>query len=133
MNYIRELAELLECGMQCFFHKKNKSIEYYPDMDEVMSDMESWQDIMRKIEEDFDNYVKVSKMDSIQSFRVMERFTDQIDSILFREKAENILSRPKPFWNFKNLIEQSEFRQAWFDFRLNENMEWVKKQLDQGK
>ena len=56
----------------------------------------------------------------------MERFTDQIDSILFREKAENILSRPKPFWNFKNLIEQSEFRQVWFDFRLNENMEWLK-------
>ena len=52
-----------------FFHKKNKSIEYYPDMDEVMGDMESWQVIMRKIEEDFDNYVKASKMDSIQSFR----------------------------------------------------------------
>jgi hypothetical protein len=69
-------------------------------------------------------------MDSTHSFQVMERFTNQINSDYLREKLENALNRRKPFSNFKYLVEQSEYRQAWFDYIFNKNIEWVKEQTE---
>jgi hypothetical protein len=69
-------------------------------------------------------------MDSNQSFRVMERFVDRVDSEKFREKLINALNRRKPFRNFKYQIDDSDYRQDWFDFKLQQNMEWVKEQIE---
>ena len=130
MNHIKEIAELLECGFICFLHIENKTIESYLETDDFFFEDNPWQEVMDKIDSDYDNYIKITKMDSTQSFQVMERFTDQIDSDYFREKLVNALNRRKPFSNFKYLVEQSEYRQAWFDYRLDKNIEWVKEQIE---
>ena len=127
-NQIREIAELLECGLQCYVHKPTDTIEYHPDIDE-MFDPEPWQDLIDKIEENWDDYERFEKMDSSQAFRVMEDFVDSIDPNETKKRLEYALSRPKPFRNFKYEIDQSKYRQTWFDFRLNANINWVKKQL----
>jgi len=44
-------------------------------------------------------------------------------------KIELALEWKKPFSNFKNLIETSTYRQAWFDFKRAENEKWIKEQL----
>ena len=47
----------------------------------------------------------------------------------FKKKLIAALNRPKPFRNFNYLIHESDFRQEWFDFRQERNVEWVKEQI----
>jgi hypothetical protein len=63
----------------------------------------------------------------------MERFVSQIADEQFQAELENILERKKPFQNFKNRIDNSDFRQKWFDFKTNELEKNVVKQLERGK
>ena len=128
---IKEIAELLECGNQCFIHIKNKTIEYYPDPNDFISDLEPWQDVIDKVESNYDKYIKISKMDSNKSFQVMEKFIEFVSDSNLRNELEKALSRPKPFRNFKYIIEESEYRKAWFDFRSIANTDWVKKQFEE--
>ena len=70
-------------------------------------------------------------MDSNRSFPVMVKFIEIVKTPELKVKLENVLSKPKSFRNFKYIIDESEYRQAWFDFRLSENMDWVKEQIDE--
>jgi hypothetical protein len=130
-NQIKEIAELLECGHQCFVHKPTGAIEYHPDPLGTLHNLEPWQDLIDKIEENWDDYERFETMVSSQTFLVMEDFVNSLDNDDIKKRLEYALSRPKPFRNFKYEIDQSDHRQSWFDFRLNANIEWVKEQLEE--
>lgn len=59
----------------------------------------------------------------------MEQFIDQITDKQFQLELENILQKKKPFKNFKNSIDNSAFRQKWFDFKKTELERIIEKQL----
>ena len=128
-NQIKEIAELLECGHQCFIHKPTGSLEYHPNLVDSMMDQEPWQEIIDKIELNWDDYEEIEKMGPSESFNVMRDFVESLGIGKDKERLEIALSKPKPFRNFKHQIEQSEYRQAWFKFRLDSNIKWVKNQL----
>lgn len=65
------------------------------------------------------SYIRIQKMNSNQSFRVMEAFLENIKSESLREKLDNALRVSKPFRNFKYLIDNSDYRQNWFDFKFS--------------
>ena len=48
------------------------------------------------------------------------KFKGMVYDAAFQEK--------KPFQNFKMLVESSDYRQDWFDFRDFANIGWVKEQ-----
>ena len=50
---IKEIAELLDCGQLCFFHKKTGNIEHHPDPNSEFFDPDMWHDEIIKIESDF--------------------------------------------------------------------------------
>ena len=50
----------------------------------------------------------------------MEQFTEQLPDEKLRIELVNILARKRPFQNFKNKVDQSDFRQHWFDFKQKE-------------
>ncbi|WP_121667471.1 UPF0158 family protein [Mesonia aquimarina] len=134
MNYsektIRELADLIDCGHVCFLEKTTEKIEYYPEETDLLYDEEiPWQDIIDKIENNPADYIRIEGMNSNQSFRVMEKFTGNIEAEPLREKVIDALNRPKPFGNFNYLVEGSNYRQEWFDFKLAQHMLWVKDQI----
>jgi len=129
-DQINEIAELLDSGLLCFIHRENGIIESHPDHMDHMADLEPWQDIIDKIELDFDNYIKIQKMDSSQSFRVMVDFIDTVDAPDLKKQLERILNRPKPFRYFKHEIDESDYRQEWFDFKHKMIMNWVTEQLE---
>ena len=127
---IKEIAELIDCGHLCFLEKKTGKIEYYPEEIDLFFDEENpWQDIISKIESDKNSYIRIEKMNSNQSFRVMEAFLGNIKSEPLREKLDTALRAPKPFRKFKYLIDNSDYRQNWFDFKFDENFLWVKTQI----
>lgn len=59
----------------------------------------------------------------------MEQFTEQLSDKKLRTELENILAHKKPFQNFKNKIDQSDFRQSWLDFKQKELEKRVKTEL----
>lgn len=128
---LNELADNLECGLRCFVHKNNKSIVTIPDtINKPDSDSEYWDDAKDEIENNFGSYVEVEKMDTHESFRLMENFIDTVTDLQQKKKFEEALRRPRPFGNFKFEINNAgPYRQKWFDFKKQQLIAWVKKQL----
>lgn len=127
---IKEIAEWLNTGMMVFYHKETGEIKYHPDPDAPYFEPELWQEEIDKIENEREKYLRFESMESHQAFKVMEHFADSLADLKFKGMVYDRLSRKGPFQNFKILVESSEYRQAWFDFRDSANIEWVKEQLE---
>lgn len=59
----------------------------------------------------------------------MERFVAQLTNQRFKLKLDDILYQSRPFQHFKHAIDNSEFRQQWFDFKQSELEKIVEKKL----
>ena len=127
---IREMAELLLCGQICFLNFRTGEFDYHPsEMDFFPDEENPWQEVIDKIENNWGDYIRIEPMNSHQSYAVMESFAYQLEADGFRKKLLTSLNRPKPFRNFNYLIQESDFRQEWFDFRQERNIEWVREQI----
>ncbi|MGI0108180.1 UPF0158 family protein [Salinimicrobium sp. WS361] len=127
---IQEMAEHLLCGNLCFLNTITSNFEYHPaEMDFFPDEENPWQEVIDKLEKNWDDYIRIEPMNSNQSYGVMQSFADRLEADDFREKLLAALSRPKPFRNFNYLIHQSDFRQEWFDFRQERNVDWVREQI----
>lgn len=128
-QHIKEIAELLDCGKLCFFHKTTGTIEHYPDPDNAYVELDEWQETLDKIDSDRGNYLKFERMDSSQGFRMMEDFANSLTDENLRIRLFEQLSQRKPFSKFKWVIDNSDYRQNWFDFKEQANINWVREQL----
>jgi hypothetical protein len=131
-NIIREIAQELDCGNECYYNLKTNEIIAIPNFSQV-SDEEEFKEIFRKDLEKINGnktgFIKIEIPESFQSFRIMERFVVQLNDQNFKSELQDILGNKKPFRNFKNTIDQSEFRQSWFDFKQKELEKIVENQL----
>jgi len=126
---IKEIVELLDCGQLCFFHKTTGSIEHYADPYGPYFDPEPWQDAIDKVEADRSNYQEFEKMGSNEAFQVMKDFANSLPDEEFNNQLFKLLSQNKPFSKFKWAIDNSEYRQDWFDFKGQASINWVLGQL----
>jgi polyphosphate kinase 2 (PPK2 family) len=115
--------------MICFYHRRTGTIEHYPDPNDPYFEPESWQETIDRIDNDFNDYLQFEKMDSNQGFQVMENFASSIDDINIQNRLFELLSKSKPFAHFKMAVETSKYRQNWFDYKQNANIEWVRQQI----
>jgi len=131
---IKEIAEQLDCGFRCFWHKKNGEFVFvpdtlkYPDMD-----IDAWADEMEKLDHNYGDYREIAQLESSDSFEIMADFVETLsDSNRLKDKLIDALNKRKPFREFKFVIDHSgEFRQKWFDFKNMRMQEWVKKRFDE--
>jgi hypothetical protein len=127
---IVEIAELLDCGMICYYHRTNGSIESYPDPESDFFDPEPWQDVIDKVKKDKKNYLDFEKIDSNRAFEIMENFAHSQSDTAFKNQLFDRLSNRKPFQNFQSLVDSSAYREDWFDFKKKSNIDYVKHQLE---
>jgi hypothetical protein len=129
---IKEIAENLDVGMVCFYHKTKGELEFYPDENNNPGfDEESWMDVMDKVSESREEYISFEPMDSRESFRVIENFIAQIDDIPTHNKFIEAVSRKKPFANFKNMLHYyPELLKQWYVFKNETYIENVKEQVE---
>jgi hypothetical protein len=127
-----EIADLLISGMVCVIEKKTGKIDSHPeDMNFFEEEENPWEELIEKVEEDWDSYILIDPMPSNESFNVMKNFTDKLEESELKVRLIYALEKAKPFHNFKNIIDDSgEYRQKWFDFLLQENIKWVKMQYE---
>ena len=100
-------------------------------MEEHYADEELWADVLEELEENWDKYIQIEKMESYESFNLMADFAESVDSKELRESLINALNKKHPFRNFKWVVDNSgPYRQKWFDFKNHRLIEWVKDQLE---
>lgn len=131
-HVVREIAQELNCGNECYYNSKTNEIIAIPDFLQV-SDEEEFKEIFRedlaKIKQQKKYFIKIKTLKSYESFKIMERFIEQIHDQIFKLELQGTLLLKKPFQNFKHKIDQSDFRQSWFDFKQNELEKIVENQL----
>jgi hypothetical protein len=128
---LKEIAEMLDMGMVCFYHKTNGEMEYYPDeMRNPGFDDELWAEVIDKVDENYGDYLRFEGMSSSESFRVMENFISNIDDIPTHNKFIDAISRKKPFRQFSDLLfDYPELREQWFAYKSESYIEYVKDQI----
>jgi hypothetical protein len=129
---IKEIAEMLDMGMVCFYHKTTGEMEYYPDEERNPGfDDEAWAEVINKVDENDDDYLRFEGMSSSESFRVMENFISNIEDIPTHNKFIDAISRKKPFRHFSDLLfDYPELREQWFAYKSESYMEYVKEQIE---
>ena len=132
-NIIKEIAENIDCGFNCYYNSKTNEIITIPNFLNI-SDEEDFkefiQEDLEKINKQKADFVKFEVLESSELFKIMERFVEQIPDQKFKSELENVLYKKKPFQNFKYLINNSDYRQKWFDFKQIELERIVENQLN---
>ena len=122
-NIIKNIAQELDCGFNCYLNLKTEEIITIPGFSYVSDEEEfrkAFEEDYKKIEQHKADLIKFEVLESFESFKIMEQFTEQLPDEKLRIELENILARKRPFQNFKNKVDQSDFRQSWFDFKQKE-------------
>lgn len=129
---IKSIAEDLDIGMKVYIHTETNEIKTIIDLEQHYdADTEAWEEDINDIEENIDKYFQFERMDSRESFQLMEDFVETVKDYDLKDKLESSLSRSKPFRNFKNIIDAEDYyRQQWFNFKDERNIEFVKEQLE---
>ena len=133
---IKEIAQELDCGNDCYLNIKTTEIIGIPNFSQI-SDEDEFKEIFRadleKINQQKADFIKFEALESFESFKIIERFVGQINDRNLTSELENILKKKRPFQNFKRSIDNSNFRQKWFHFKQDELEKIVEKKLNKQK
>ena len=93
--------------------------ELYNDVKADMAKIDSWEEVIR-----------IERPTPDEFFGFMERFVDEvIPEGNLKDKFWNALSRSHPFRNFKALVDDCAYREAWFNFKEEALEEYVRGRL----
>jgi len=128
---IKDIAEMLDMGMVCFYHKPTGTMDYYPDeFRDPGYDEEPWAEVIDKIAENYGEYQRFEGMSSPEAFKVMEDFIAGINHLPTHNKFIEAISRKKPFANFNHLLhDYPDLREEWFKYKLARGIAYVKEQI----
>jgi hypothetical protein len=130
-DVIKDIAQNLEAGMNSWYHIPTAEVLSAPDRMKHDIEDELWEDTFDEIDEKMHECIAFECLETHEEFRIMQSFTENevIDKRL-QARLINALSNRKPFRHFKDIIDYSDYRQAWFAFRTQWYMEYVQNELD---
>jgi len=132
---IKQVADEIECGQNCYWHKPTGELMFIPEgVENYDSDPgEGWEEELKKLENNPDDYVEIERMRSHESFQVMESFVGTLSSSSnIAQRLTYALGNKKPFQGFKYIIDNSgDARQMWFDFKTQAIKNWVHEKVDE--
>ena len=127
---IKEIAENIDCGMVCFINTDTLETENAPQT--FIEDPEEFEMITGMTAEDmklkyldWENYITVIPLESYEAFKIMEYFVDTVSDKILQNKLIDALNRKKPFAGFNSVVDNSDYRQKWFDFKQQQLEEHV--------
>jgi hypothetical protein len=125
---VHDVAEYIDCGLVCFINPETLEVEEIPKgmvdgfsdfslNSELEDDEDEDEDEQKILHQDWETCITVEPRESNESFKIMERFVDEVNDKNLKNKLINALNNRKPFVNFKNIVESSDYRAAWFAFK----------------
>jgi len=124
---MKEIADELHTGMQCYLNTKTGELVFVPNED-LIDDVAPWKDAYKKLENNY-SYQEIERPGSKEQFTIMEDFAIALPDGKFKQELYDILDDEKPFRNFKKAIERSEVRNDWFAFNNQKLLEWVEEEV----
>jgi hypothetical protein len=132
---IKRIAGEIDTGMICYLNPNTLEVEsvlgesYYAFEDDDYK--EYYQEVYDKVDR-WENIIRFDPPVSWQSFKIMEDFIKNCipDNDTVKSYLWNALSKRKPFQHFKGIIDNSRYRQRWFDFKQSRLEQLVSEQLD---
>ncbi|HEY3370647.1 MAG TPA: UPF0158 family protein [Prolixibacteraceae bacterium] len=136
-KYLKAVAEIaggLDAGLFCFLNMDTLETEVVPesflvDLDEFEQYKEEWGDNIEFKYPSWENCMTFEPLESHESFKIMERYTNQLEDKKLQIQLVNALNHRKPFAHFKFIIDNSVYRQDWFDFKKHRLEIYVKELL----
>jgi hypothetical protein len=129
-NTVREIADWLQCGLECWIHKLKGTMYFLPKKDDPYFDPEQWREVLYALEGNESDYLVFQTMDSSQSYRMMQDFTWSLQESFERTELERALKSARPFHHFKLLVDVSDLNEKWSNHRFDAHMDWVKSQVN---
>lgn len=130
---IKEIAQELDLGMNCFINIDtgeyeiliNKSLNPYWDDDESI-----FKEIEERIES-WENLINIEPPCTELSFQYIEQFIDDIipTGSSLQDELYEAISKRKPFRNFRNIIDCSDYRETWFVFKEERLIEYINREI----
>ena len=124
---VHTVAENIDCGLVCFINPETLEVEEIPkgmldgfsdfSLDPEFGDEHEDEEEQKFLHDEWETCITVEPRESSESFRIMERFVDEVNDKILKNKLINALNNRKPFANFKNIVESSDYREAWFAFK----------------
>ena len=132
---VKEVAGSIDAGFVCFLNTDTLEIDEFPR--ELLSNSYLYTmntgvslDELNLKYTQWENYITIEPLEGNESFRIMEKYAEQLDNARLRAQLVNALYNPKPFANFKRIIDNSDYRQDWFDFKDNQLQDYVKTMIE---
>jgi hypothetical protein len=128
---VHTVAENIDCGLVCFINPETLEVEEIPKgmvdglsdfsiNPEFEDDEDEDENEQKFLHEDWENCITVEPRESSESFKIMEKFVDEVNDKNLKNKLINALNNRKPFANFKNIVESSNYREEWFAFKQHQ-------------
>lgn len=120
---VHDIAGSIDCGMICFINPETLEMEDIPKTlleEGFIFDIEEDEEednMMNMKHHKWEKCITVEPRESRESFRIMENFVSEIDDKKLQNRLSIALSNRHPFANFKNLIDNSTYREQWFAFK----------------
>ena len=126
---VNEIAQYIDMGMLCFLNPETDELDFIPqeiyyeanyddDPEKVkqeLNDTHGWE-VIKFL--DWKSSIGFEPLSSSESFRIMERFTHLLpDDKPIRSRLLKALRNRKPFANFGRIIDDSDLREDWFEFK----------------
>lgn len=129
-NTVREIADWLQCGLECWIHKHSGTMYFLPNVEDPYFDPSQWEDVLADLQGHEDEFLVFQTMETPHSFRIMQNFAFSMIDCAMRNELECALSGPRPFHRFNARVENSPMSEKWADFKFKAHMEWVKSQVN---
>ena len=136
---VHSVAENIDCGFVCFINPETLEVEEVPKsmIDDpfefnLITGMNRTNETF--LHEEWESFISIEPRESSESFNIMEKFVDEVNDKSLKNKLINALNNQRPFANFKNIAENSNYRKEWFAFKQRqlEMMVWEELQDELG-
>ena len=119
---VPKIAESVDSGFICFLNRDTLEIEEVPKT--LVEDPEEFEALTGETAEslnlkytEWDSFITFEPLESHESFQIMEEFDENLEDKKLKGELFNALNHRRPFANFKDIIDNSRYRQDWFDFK----------------
>ncbi len=126
---VNEIAQYMDMGMICYLNPKTVELSFIPQ--ELFYDLERSDDveeIKQQLDEkhgwltvnflDWEESIEFDPFPTNEAFRVMEKYVYTLpNNEKLRGKLTHALRNRKPFANFNHIINNSDLREEWFEFK----------------
>lgn len=122
---LNPIAQSIDCGQIVYLNLDTMELEdVAPDMEDQEDFEINYGDCDWAQEPEFykwEHTMRFEPLEPHESFRIMKAFAENMEDKKFREQLFFALDNRKPFASFKWKIDNSKYRQDWFDFKQKSN------------